>query len=91
MEKKKMEEFKVFVGNLEWSVSDEDLKQAFAEKDLNPKDVKVIKDKFSGRSKGFAFVEFDNADDVQKAIDAVNGVDLKGRPLRVNKANQKKS
>jgi heterogeneous nuclear ribonucleoprotein G len=91
MEKKKMEEFKVFVGNLEWSVSDEELKQVFAEKDLNPKDVKVIKDKFSGRSKGFAFVEFDNADAVQKAIDAVNGVDLKGRPLRVNKANQKKS
>ncbi len=86
-----MEEFKVFVGNLEWSVGDEELKQAFVEKDLNPKDVKVIKDKFSGRSKGFAFVEFDNADDVQKAIDAVNGVDLKGRPLRVNKANQKKA
>ena len=86
-----MEEFKVFVGNLEWSVSDEELKQVFAEKDLNPKDVKVIKDKFSGRSKGFAFVEFENADAVQKAIDAVNGVDLKGRPLRVNKANQKKA
>ena len=86
-----MEEFKVFVGNLEWSVGDDELKQAFAEKGLEPKDVKVIKDKFSGRSKGFAFVEFDNADDVQKAIDAVNGVDLKGRPLRVNKANQKKS
>jgi RNA recognition motif-containing protein len=84
------EEAKIYVGNLEFGITDETLKQTIEEKGFNPKDVKIIKDKFSGRSKGFGFVEFENEDQAQAAIENLNGFEVSGRPLRVNKAQKMK-
>ena len=80
------DENKIYVGNLEYAV-DEDVVKTFLEgKGLQAKELKVIKDKYTGRSKGFGFVEFETADELQKAIEALDGQDLNGRALKVNKA-----
>lgn len=87
----KMEESKkIYIGNLDYAVGESDLKNFIAEKGINATDVKVIMDKYSGRSKGFGFAEFDSEEETQKAIDALNGQDLNGRALRVNKAQKMK-
>ena len=75
----------IYVGNMSYEVSEEDLKEAFevfGEVDT----VKVLKDKYTGRSKGFGFVEMSDNADAQSAIDGLNDKDLKGRALKVNKA-----
>ncbi|MBN3039792.1 MAG: RNA-binding protein [Candidatus Omnitrophica bacterium] len=84
------EEKKIYLGNLEFGLSEDDLKSAIESKGVNVSEVKIIKDKFSGRSKGFGFAEFETSDLAQQAIDALNGVDLNGRPLRVSKAQKMK-
>ena len=76
---------KLFVGSLEWGVTDEDLKAAFAEfGDIE--EAIVIKDKFSGRSKGFGFVTFTDDAAADKAIEAMHEKELKGRQIVVNEA-----
>jgi RNA recognition motif-containing protein len=75
----------IYVGNLSHEVTEEDLKEAFevfGEVDT----VKVIKDKYSGQSKGFGFVEMPAKAEAQSAIEGLNGKDLKGRSLNVNEA-----
>jgi len=84
------QENKIYVGNLEFSVTEDELKKFIEEKGLVAKTVTIIKDKFSGRSKGFGFVEMDSKDAVEKAIDALNDQDLKGRKVRVSKARNPK-
>ena len=76
---------KVYVGNLPFSFDDEGLKKVF-ESYGEIEEVSVIKDKFSGRSKGFGFVTFKNDDDAKKAIDAMNDKEVEGRNLKVNEA-----
>jgi RNA recognition motif-containing protein len=75
---------KLHVGNLPFSVSDEDLKNLFAS--YNAEEVTLIKDKFSGRSKGFGFVTISNDEVAQKAISELNGKDVQGRELKVSEA-----
>ncbi|MFA5271460.1 MAG: RNA-binding protein [Candidatus Omnitrophota bacterium] len=82
------EEKKLYIGNLEFGVTDTDLKTFMEEKGLTVKEVKIISDKFSGRSKGFGFAEFDTPEQAQAAIDALNGQELNGRALRVSKAQK---
>ena len=84
------EEKKVYIGNLEYGVGEGELKALLEGKGLAAKEVTVIMDKYTGRSKGFGFAEFETADDAQKAIDALNGQDLNGRALKVNKAQKRK-
>ena len=84
------EEKKVYIGNLEYGVGEGELKALLEEKGLTAKEVTVIMDKYTGRSKGFGFAEFETADDAQKAIDALNGQELNGRALKVNKAQKRK-
>ncbi len=84
------EEKKIYIGNLEFGLTQEDLKRAIEEKGITPKDVKVIQDKFTGRSKGFGFAEFETEEETQKAIDALNGHELNGRTIQVNKARKMK-
>jgi len=79
---------RIYVGNLEYSVTGDELSAAFKEKGVNAQSAEVIKDKYTGRSKGFGFVQVETEDDVDKAIEAMNGQDLKGRTLRVNKAQK---
>jgi RNA recognition motif-containing protein len=75
----------IFVGNLSHDVTEDDLQQAF-EAFGQVKSVKVIKDLFSGASKGFAFVEMPAKAEAQSAINGLNSKDLKGRALNVNEA-----
>ncbi|MBD3264503.1 MAG: RNA-binding protein [Candidatus Omnitrophica bacterium] len=81
---------KIYIGNLEYSVTESELKSLFEEKGLNVEEVKLISDKYTGRAKGFGFAEFATEEDAQKAIDQLNGQELKGRTLRVNKAQKMK-
>jgi RNA recognition motif-containing protein len=75
---------KLFIGNLSWEVTSEDLK-AFFSSFGNVIDAVVIKDKMTGRSRGFGFVEFETEAEAQKALEG-NGKDLKGRNMNVNLA-----
>ena len=77
---------KLYVGNLAWGVTDDDLQNLFAEFGSVASAV-VITDRETGRSRGFGFVELEDGAD--QAIEAVNGQDLQGRPLRVNEAQSK--
>lgn len=76
---------KLFVGNIDWGTNDEQLKELFAQHG-EVEEAVIIKDKFSGRSKGFGFVTFVNDEDADKAIAALNEYDLNGRNIVVNEA-----
>ncbi len=75
----------IYVGNLSYDLSDEDLRQAF-EAFGQVSSATIVKDKYSGRSKGFGFVEMPSAEEARSAIDQLNGKELKGRTLNVNEA-----
>ncbi len=78
----------IYVGNLHYGLSEDDLKNVFLEYgDVDS--VKIITDKFSGRSKGFGFVDMPNDEEAQRAIDELNDTDLKGRNMKVNQARAK--
>lgn len=79
----------IFVGSLPFKIQESELKQYFEEYG-EVSSVKIITDKFTGRSKGFAFVEMPDDAAAQKAIDALNGSDIGGRPAVVNQAEEKK-
>jgi len=76
---------KLYVGNLPYEISDDQLKEAFA-KAGSVESVSIITDKFSGRSKGFGFVEMSSDEEAQKAIEMYNGKEFEGRTLTVNEA-----
>ena len=76
---------KLYVGNLPYSTTSDDLRNTFAAAGAVAS-ATVIIDKMSGRSKGFGFVEFENDADADKAIEMFNGKDMEGRPLTVNEA-----
>lgn len=76
---------KLYVGNLPWSVDDNALRETFSEAGT-VETATVIKDKMSGRSKGFGFVEMATDEEAQKAVEMFSGKELEGRPLTVNEA-----
>jgi len=80
---------KLYVGNLPYSVDDAKLAEVFSAVGTVDS-ATVISDKFSGRSKGFGFVEFSNDDEAQAAIDKLNGSDVDGRSIVVNEARPMK-
>ncbi len=75
----------IYVGNLPWAISDDELRDLFSEFG-EVSSASVIMDKFSGRSKGFGFVEMPNDSEAEAAIKAMNDKEMKGRNLRVNQA-----
>jgi RNA recognition motif-containing protein len=79
---------KIYIGNLEFSITGDDIKKALEDRGINPTAVRVVTDKFSGRSKGFGFAEFATEEETQKAIDALNGQELNGRAVQVNRAKK---
>jgi RNA recognition motif-containing protein len=79
------EAMNIYVGNLSYSVTEDDLRQAF-EAFGQVASVSIIKDKYSNQSKGFGFVEMPGKEEAQAAISGMNGKDLKGRALNVNEA-----
>jgi RNA recognition motif-containing protein len=76
---------KLYVGNLPYSVAEAKLQEHFA-KHGNVVSARIITDKFSGRSKGFGFVEMSSDDEAQRAISALNGTDFEGRNIVVSEA-----
>ena len=76
---------RLFVGNLPFSTTQDQLQQLFATHG-QVVEVDVVKDKFTGRSRGFAFVTMETKEAADKAAVALNGKDLEGRPLTVNEA-----
>jgi len=78
-------EAKLYVGNLPYSTVDADLENLFSQAGA-VKSAQVIKDRVSGRSKGFGFVEMSSPDEAQNAINKFNGQDFNGRALTVNLA-----
>ena len=76
---------KMYVGSLSYDVTEDELRQEFAAYG-KVESVAVITDKFSGRPKGFAFVEMPSASEAQAAITGLNGKSLKNRPIVVNEA-----
>ncbi len=78
-------EAKLYVGNLPYNTVDGDLQTLFSQAGT-VKSAQVIKDRESGRSKGFAFVEMASSDEANSAINMFNGKDFNGRPLTVNLA-----
>jgi len=75
----------IYVGSLSYEVTEDDLKEAF-EAFGQVESVRIIKDKYSGQSKGFGFVEMPAKAEAQSAINDLNGKELKGRTLNVNEA-----
>lgn len=76
---------KLFVGNLAWEVTAEDLKSLFADAGTVT-DAAVIMDKMTGRSRGFGFVTMSSDEEAKTAIEKFNQHDLKGRKINVNVA-----
>ena len=76
----------IYVGNISYNLSEEDLSKVFEEFG-KVSSVKIITDRYSGRPKGFGFVEMENDEEGQAAIAALDGKDIEGRTLRVDKAN----
>lgn len=79
---------KLFVGNISWDAKDEDLEKAFAEFG-EVTSARIVMDKFSGKSRGFGFVEMGTDEEAQAAIDALDGKEWMGRDLAVNVARPK--
>lgn len=75
----------IYVGNISYELTEDDLRGAF-EAFGQVASATIIKDKFSGRSKGFGFVEMPNDAEAKAAIEGVNGKELKGRAVKVNEA-----
>lgn len=78
----------IYVGNLSYSASDDELRELF-EQHGSVTSARVIIDKFTGRSRGFGFVEMPDQTEAEKAIENTNGSDFMGRPLRVNESRPK--
>ena len=79
----------IYVGNLDFKVNEKDLEDLFTEYGT-VSSAKVIVDKYDGRSKGFGFIEMDNDEEAKKAIDELNGTQLKSRDMVVNEARPKR-
>ncbi len=78
----------IYVGNLPFSITSDDLEKMFAEHGA-VSSAKVISDRDTGRSRGFGFVEMDSADEAEKAIEAIDGFEADGRTLTVNEARER--
>ena len=80
----------IYVGNLPFNLGEEDLKEIFEEYG-EVASAKVISDKFSGRSKGFGFVEMDSDDDANNAIKELNNAEVGGRNIKVNESKPREN
>jgi cold-inducible RNA-binding protein len=79
---------KIYVGNLPWSTTSAELEQMFAQHGT-VRSAEVISDRETGRSRGFGFVEMESEEGMNQAIQALNGLDMGGRPLTVNEARER--
>ena len=82
---------RLYVGNLNYTTTEEGLREAFGGDGRVVKDVYVVIDRDTGRPRGFAFVEMGSPADCQSAVEAMDGADLDGRALKVNEARERTS
>ena len=80
---------RLYVGNLSFDSTEEDVYDAFGQDGRQVKSVSIMLDRDTGRPRGFAFVEMATENDAMAAIEALDGVELDGRPLRVNEAQER--
>ncbi len=80
---------RLYVGNLSWNVTEDELMETFQQDGRQVESARIITDRETGRSRGFGFVEMASPEDGQAAIEALDGVQLDGRPLRVNEAQER--
>ncbi|XP_047046398.1 glycine-rich RNA-binding protein GRP2A-like [Lolium rigidum] len=80
-------ESRVHVGNLPWSTDERSLKDAFAS--YGPRSAEIVTDQETGRARGFGFVNFEDNKSMNDAIQGMNGQELGGRNITVNKANDR--
>lgn len=86
---KEKEKMNIYVGNLSYNATEDELRQAF-ENFGQVESVKIITDKYSGRSKGFGFIEMPYEDEAKAAIADQNGKEFIGRTLKVNEARPRR-
>ena len=79
---------RIYVGNIPFNCTEEELEELFATHGA-VESVKIITDRETGRSRGFAFVEFEEESAAEQARQALDGADMGGRPLRVNEAHER--
>src|SRR5260221_2981065 len=77
---------KLYVGNLPFSATEDSLHEFFTQAGINPSAVNLIRDRFTGQSRGFAFVEISNDEEADRAVNTMNGQNFGGRNLVVNEA-----
>jgi len=77
---------KLYVGNLDFNTTEDELRAHFEKQGIQAKAINLITDKYTGRAKGFGFVEVESEEVLNKAIEALDGKELNGRKLTVNKA-----
>jgi cold-inducible RNA-binding protein len=80
---------RLYVGNLNFATTEDDLRAAFSEGGRNVTDVHIVTDRETGRPRGFAFVELGSDDDARAAIESLDGSDLMGRKIQVNEARER--
>jgi RNA recognition motif-containing protein len=80
----------IYVGNMSYDITEDDLRQLFEEHG-EVDTVKIIADRDTGRSKGFAFVEMPQSDQANAALESLNGAEVKGRNLKVNEARPREA
>ncbi|HPB69159.1 MAG TPA: RNA-binding protein [Candidatus Omnitrophota bacterium] len=85
-----LEPNKLYIGNLSYDVTDDDLTVFLEHNGINVRTCHVVIDKNLDRSKGFAFVEVASAEDVQNAVESVNGKELNGRAVKINQARERR-
>jgi RNA recognition motif-containing protein len=77
---------KLYLGNLPFNTSEEQLQEWFGQAGVNPSSISLIRDRFTGQSRGFAFIEIANNEDADRAVTSLNGQNFGGRNLVVNEA-----
>jgi RNA recognition motif-containing protein len=80
---------RLYVGNLPFSASEDQVRELFSQNNRTVTEVKLITDRDTGRPRGFGFVEMASAEEAQNAINDLNGHSLDGRPLTVNEARER--
>ncbi|KAI5366393.1 Putative RNA recognition motif domain, nucleotide-binding alpha-beta plait domain superfamily [Septoria linicola] len=82
---------RLYVGNLPYNAQREDIEKLFAENNIEIKKVDISIDSFSGRNPSYCFVEFSSQEDADTAMNSLQGIDLQGRPLRINPKTERRS
>ena len=80
---------RLYVGNIPYNTNDGELRALFSQNGRTVTDTKIVTDRETGQSRGFAFVEMANADEAQAAINELNGALMGGRAIRINEARER--